>query len=277
MTQPFDHRAGLAALDHPGPLVMGILNTTPDSFSDGGSWGTIDRAVARAQQMIAEGAHIIDIGGESSRPGAEPVSQTEELQRVIPVIERLAGTCVMSIDTTKPEVADNALHAGAHVVNDITASLDEVAGAHKAGWMAMHMQGEPRSMQDNPSYDDVVGEIHTSLAEYSRRGEAAGVPKIWLDPGIGFGKTTNHNLNLLRDLKKLTNVGPGLIVGVSRKRLIGQIHALSDGLSTGKTVEVGDRLEGSILAAVWSWRAGAHIVRVHDVRAAVAAAQYLSR
>ena len=273
----FDHSGGLAALDRPGPLVMGILNTTPDSFSDGGRWGTVDRAVAHAEQMISDGAHIIDIGGESSRPGAVSISTDEELRRVIPVIEQLAGRCIMSIDTAKPDVADAALRAGAHIVNDITALLAEVAGAHRAGWIAMHMQGEPRTMSDNPTYGDVVAEVGASFAEYRGRGEAAGVPRMWLDPGIGFGKSTKHNLNLLRDLQKLTNVDYELVVGASRKRFIGQIHALSDHGSSDELASVDDRLEGSVFAAVWSWSLGAHIVRVHDVRASAAAARLLSQ
>lgn len=253
---------------------MGVLNTTPDSFSDGGRWGTIDRAVAHAELMLADGAHIIDVGGESSRPGAHPVERTEELRRVVPVIERLAGRCVMSIDTTKADVADAALSAGAHLINDISASLENVAGAHAAGWLAMHMQGEPRSMQDNPTYDDVVAEVRSSLADFSRRGEAAGVARLWIDPGYGFGKTTNHNLNLLRDLEMLTTVGQDIAIGVSRKRFIGQIHALSDGV---EHIGADDRLEGSVMAAVWSWRCGAHIVRAHDVRATAIAARMFSR
>lgn len=265
---------GLASLDDKGPLVMGILNTTPDSFSDGGSWGTVDRAVAHAEQMIADGAQIIDVGGESSRPGAHPVERAEELRRVIPVIERLAGRCVLSIDTAKAEVADAALAAGVHIVNDISASLEEVAGAHGAGWLAMHMQGEPRSMQENPTYEDVVAEVADSLADYARRGHAAGVARLWIDPGYGFGKTTNHNLNLLRDLKMLTTVGQDIAIGVSRKRFIGQIHALSDGTDA---VGAEDRLEGSVLAAVWSWRVGAHIVRTHDVRATAMAGRMLGQ
>jgi dihydropteroate synthase len=273
----FHHRGGLAALEHRGPLVMGILNTTPDSFSDGGSWGTVDRAVRQAEQMLIDGAHVIDVGGESSRPGADSVDQDEELRRVIPVIERLAGRCVMSIDTAKPDVAEAALRAGVHIVNDITASLEDVAGAFSAGWIAMHMQGKPRDMQNDPKYQNVVADIQAALELYAKRGEVAGVGKMWLDPGIGFGKTTNHNLNLLRDLKKLTNVGPDLVIGVSRKRLIGQIHALSDHTDPHGVVGVADRLEGSVLAAVWSWRAGAHIVRAHDVRATAAAARILSR
>lgn len=269
----FDHRAGLEALNHPRPLVMGVLNTTPDSFSDGGRWGTIDRAVAHAEQMMADGAHVIDVGGESSRPGAHPVERTEELRRVVPVIERLAGRCVMSIDTAKADVADAALSAGAHIVNDISASLEDVAGAHSAGWLAMHMQGEPRSMQINPTYEDVVSEVKTSLVDYARRGEAAGVARVWIDPGYGFGKTTNHNLNLLRDLQMMTTVGQDIAIGVSRKRFIGQIHALSDGVDQ---VDAADRLEGSVMAAVWSWWSGAHIVRAHDVRATAIAARVLS-
>lgn len=277
MTQAVDHQAMLATLGDRGLLVMGILNTTPDSFSDGGSWGTVDRAVAHAEAMLADGAHVIDIGGESSRPGAAPVSETDELARVLPVIERLAGRCVMSIDTAKPAVAQAAIERGASIVNDITASLEDVAGSANAGWMAMHMQGQPRSMQENPTYDDVLEEIHTALLTYAARGEAAGVPRMWLDPGIGFGKTTNHNLKLLHGMKKLASVGPELVIGVSRKRFIGQIHTLSDRLGSDHRVEASDRLEGSVLAAVWSWVEGAHMVRVHDVRATALAARLLSK
>jgi len=270
-----DPSLGLRALDRPGPVVMGILNTTPDSFSDGGKWGTIDRAVSHAERMLADGAHLIDVGGESSRPGAEPVDRDTELGRVIPVIERLAGRCILSIDTAKPEVAEAALDAGAHIVNDITASLDEVAGSRGAGWIAMHMRGEPRTMQENPTYDDVVDDVTESLLDYTARGNRAGVAKLWLDPGIGFGKTTNHNLNLLRSIKNLTRVGPELVIGVSRKRVIGQIHALSDG-NHAETVPVHDRLEGSTLSAVWSWWEGSHIVRAHDVRSAACAARLVT-
>jgi len=272
----FDHTAGLRALDHPGPLVMGVLNTTPDSFSDGGRWESVERAVAHAERMLAEGAHIIDIGGESSRPGAQSVSIGEELDRTLPVIKRLSGRCVISIDTAKPEVADAALAAGAHVVNDISASLEDVAGAHGAGWIAMHMQGEPATMQDNPSYEDVLAEVAADFDRYVARAERAGVRRVWLDPGIGFGKTTEHNLVLLRDLKKLATVGARLVVGVSRKRFIGQIHALSDGLPARERVGTDDRREGSAFSAVWSWRAGAHIVRVHDVRVSVIATQQMN-
>ncbi len=256
-------------LDGAGPFVMGILNTTPDSFSDGGRHDTVERAVAHGEQMLRDGAHIIDVGGESSRPGADPVSSSEELARVLPVIERLAGQCLISIDTAKPEVADAALSAGAHIVNDITARLEDVAASHNAGWIAMHMLGEPRTMQENPIYGDVVGEIRDALLDAAERGKRAGVPNIWLDPGIGFGKTTKHNLNLLRDVDSLTTIGQRMVVGVSRKRFIGELHAASDGTPQ---VNADDRLEGSIQAAVWSMCGGAHIVRVHDVRPTALAA-----
>lgn len=253
---------------------MGVLNTTPDSFSDGGRYGTIDRAVAQAEHMLKVGAHIIDIGGESSRPGAEPVSQVEELRRVLPVIESLSGRCVMSIDTAKPEVAEAALDAGAHIINDITSSLEQVAGQFGAGWMAMHMQGEPRSMQTAPAYDDVVAEVRDFLIDAVERGRKASVPKMWVDPGIGFGKTTEHNLSLLRDVGSVTSLGCDVVIGVSRKRFIGEIHAHSDGTNDVPAI---DRVEGSVVAAVRAWRAGVKIVRVHDVEPHARAAALLSK
>jgi len=268
-----DDSGRLRALAATKPLIMGILNTTPDSFSDGGAWGTVDRAVAHAESMLTDGAHIIDVGGESSRPGAEPVSSTVELERVLPVITRLAGRCTISVDTRRADVADAALTAGAHIINDITASLEDVAANHGAGWIAMHMLGEPRSMQIDPTYDDVVADIRAELADSARRGETAGVPKIWLDPGIGFGKTAKHNLNLLRDLKMLTTVGHEMAIGVSRKRFLGEIHALSDGVDQ---VGVDDRLEASVFSAVWALTAGAQLVRVHDVRATTLAVDLLN-
>ena len=270
-----DHRQQLQSLPTGQPIVMGILNTTPDSFSDGGSWGTVDRAVAHGEQMLADGAHIIDIGGESSRPGAEPVSQAEELERVIPVIERLAGRCVMSIDTAKAEVAEAALEAGASIVNDITASLEAVAGAHRAGWIAMHMQGEPQTMQENPTYEDVVSEVAEAMTGYLTRGMNAGVEAVWVDPGFGFGKTTDHNLELLRNVQLLAEVAP-LAIGVSRKRFIGDIHAHSV-VESARIVAAEDRIEGSVLAAVWSWANSAHMVRTHDVRVTALAAQMLGK
>ena len=269
-----DPRPVLDELDFDGPLVMGILNTTPDSFSDGGRWATVDRGVAYAEQMLRDGADIIDIGGESSRPGADPVSLDEELNRTIPVIEALAGRCVISIDTAKPEVAEAAIAAGAHLVNDITASLEAVAASGNAGWIAMHMQGRPQTMQDDPHYDDVVAEVGAGLVAAGARGRAAGVDHVWLDPGIGFGKTTDHNLTLLRHLPQLIDmVGDRLLVGVSRKRFIGDILAINE----QNIAEVGanDRREGSMVCSVWSWLRGAHIVRVHDVRVTALAARHI--
>ena len=267
-----DPRPILEQLDHNRPLVMGILNATPDSFSDGGTWGTVDRAVAHAEQMLTNGADIIDVGGESSRPGAESVDLDTEVERVIPVIERLAGRCVLSVDTAKPEVAEAAIASGAHIVNDITASLETVAAAGNAGWVAMHMQGEPRTMQKTPTYDNVVREVTDSLRQATERGRAAGVEHLWLDPGIGFGKSTTHNLELLQSIRKLAMVDEKLVVGVSRKRLVGELHAASD--RAQNVAGLADRLEGSIVAAVWSWYHSAHIVRVHDVRASVLAAKH---
>lgn len=269
-----DPRSVLGELDGERSLIMGILNTTPDSFSDGGKWGTVDRAVQQAERMLADGADIIDIGGESSRPGADPVDVTEELGRVIPVIDALAGRCVMSIDTAKPDVAEAAVAHGAHIVNDITASLEGVAGSAGAGWIAMHMQGEPRTMQHDPSYSDVVGEVEDYLAAAIRRGRDAGIEHVWVDPGIGFGKTFEHNLLLLQSVTRLANLGAGLLVGVSRKRFIGEIHAHSD-RTPGEQISPDDRLEGSIVGAVWSLARGARMVRVHDVRATALARRYL--
>ncbi len=251
---------------------MGILNATPDSFSDGGSWGTIDRAVVHAEQMLRDGADIIDVGGESSRPGAGSVDLEVELGRVLPVITELAGRCVISIDTAKAEVAEAAIAAGAHIVNDITASLEAVAAAGNAGWVAMHMQGEPRTMQEAPVYTDVVREVAESLRDAAERGRTVGIEHLWLDPGIGFGKSTAHNLQLLQNIQKLGMVEDKLLVGVSRKRVIGELHSLSD--RAQDVAGPADRLEGSIVAAVWSWYHTAHIVRVHDVRASVLAAKH---
>ena len=262
----------LEALDRPGPLIMGVLNTTPDSFSDGGRWSQLDVAVDHAERMLAEGADLIDVGGESSRPGAEPVPVTEELDRVLPVIDRLVGICPLSIDTAKAEVADAALAAGAVVLNDITASLEHVAAAHGAGWIAMHMQGEPRTMQHDPHYEDVVAEVATELRDAYERGRAAGVERIWIDPGIGFGKTTRHNLELVRETARFGAPGARTAIGVSRKRFIGQLHAASDAV---EQVGPEDRLAGSVLAAVWAARAGAHMIRVHDVRATARALELL--
>lgn len=271
-----DHAAQLRSLPSAGPIIMGILNVTPDSFSDGGRSNTVERAVANAERMLSDGAHIIDVGGESSRPGAHPVSSLDELARVLPVIERLAGRCVISIDTAKPEVADAALQAGASIVNDITASLEDVAGAHCAGWVAMHMQGSPQTMQNNPSYADVVEEVLSEFDDYVARAERAGVSSVWVDPGFGFGKSDDHNLALVRSIALASERAP-VLIGVSRKRSIGKIHAASDKTAESGQTAVGDRVEGSVMAAVWSWARQAHIVRTHDVRVTALAAQFLRK
>jgi dihydropteroate synthase len=241
-------------------LVMGILNVTPDSFSDGGRWFDRDAAVARGLAMVAEGADVVDVGGESTRPGAEPVGEAEERRRVVPVVEALAPHVRVSVDTTKPAVAEAALGAGATLVNDVSASLADVAAAHGAGWVAMHMQGEPRTMQQDPHYDDVVAEVTAFLEERAAEGRAAGVGEVWIDPGIGFGKASAHNLSLLRHLPTLVATGLPVVVGTSRKSFLGSLVGGAD---------ADDRLEGSVATAVWAAEKGVAMVRVHDVAATV--------
>ena len=248
------------------PSVMGIINVTPDSFSDGGVHFDPSVAAAAARQMIAEGAAIVDVGGESTRPGSEGVPLDEELRRVLPVLEQVAGELPVSIDTTKAEVARRALALGAVMVNDVTAlrgdpALVGVVAESDAALCLMHMQGEPRTMQEGPRYDDVVSEVAAFLEERLRFAVDQGVAedRVVLDPGIGFGKTVEHNLELIRRLDELTALGRPVLVGVSRKsslrRLIGD----------------GDLLAASIAAAVTAYERGATILRVHDVRETVEA------
>ena len=246
------------------PLVMGVLNVTPDSFSDGGRWFDPEAAVARGLELVAEGADVVDVGGESTRPGAEPVDPAEELRRVVPVIEALAPHVRVSVDTRKREVAEAAVAAGATLVNDVSASLHDVAAAAGVGWVAMHMQGDPRTMQADPHYDDVVADVRAFLVERAERARDAGVAEVWIDPGIGFGKTVEHNLALLRHLDALVATGHPVVVGTSRKRFIGALTGVDD---------PGDRLEGSLATAVWAMHAGVGMVRVHDVRPHVQAAR----
>jgi dihydropteroate synthase len=243
---------------------MGVLNVTPDSFSDGGRYFDLERALARGLEMIAEGADVIDVGGESSRPGARPVPEAEELRRVVPVIEALARHVRVSVDTTKPAVAEAALSAGATLLNDISASLWPVAASCGAGWVAMHMRGTPGTMQDDPRYDDVVGEVHGFLIERARQAVEAGVREVWVDPGIGFGKTARHNLTLLHHLPVLAASGFPVLVGTSRKGFLG----LLAGGPGEERAPVAQRLPGSIATATWAMLAGAAMVRVHDVAAA---------
>jgi len=257
-----------------GPLVMGVLNVTPDSFSDGGAWADADAAVAHGRALLAEGAHVIDVGGESTRPGADPVGIGEELARVVPVLERLAPDVAaagarLSIDTRHAEVARAAVAAGATIVNDVSASLEAVAAEAGVAWVAMHMLGTPATMQQDPRYDDVVGEVLASLVAAAERGRAAGVEDVWIDPGIGFGKTAAHNWALLAALDRFVGTGFPVAVGTSRKGFLGAAAGDADGAS-GPT-PAGDRLEGSIATAVWAATMGAAMIRVHDVRATVTA------
>jgi dihydropteroate synthase len=255
-----------------GPWVMGVLNVTPDSFSDGGQWPDIEAAAAQALAMAAAGADIIDIGGESTRPGAPAVSVGQELDRVLPVIAaiRTRTETPISIDTMKPAVARAAIEAGATMWNDVTAlafapeSL-EIAAALGAPVVLMHMQGDPRTMQADPRYDDVVAEVADFLAERAAIAEAAGVhpAKIWIDPGIGFGKTLQHNLALIRGLPRLRNrTERRLVFGASRKSFIAKIDP---------GAETDQRLGGSIGAALAAWEFGADMLRVHDVAETVQA------
>lgn len=255
---------------------MGVLNITPDSFSDGGQFNSIERAVGRAMAMVEEGADIIDIGGESTRPGSPGVTAEVEVARVVPVIEAIASRCAipLSVDTHKPAVAEAALQAGAHIVNDISGLRDpamvEVARRYQAGVVIMHMQGTPRTMQDQPSYHDVVAEVGQFLRERVEESVRAGIPaeRIVVDPGIGFGKTLEHNLDLLRGLATIiTQAGRPVLAGVSRKRFIGMI--------TNR--ETGDRLAGSLAAASFAIARGARIIRVHDVKESCDAARMIDR
>ena len=262
---------------------MGIVNVTPDSFSDGARFLAPEAAVARGRELFDAGAAVVDVGGESTRPGAEPVPVAEELARVVDVVAGLAPHGRVSIDTTKPEVAQAAAAAGADILNDVSASLHEVAAELDMTWIAVHRQGCPATMQVAPRYDDVVAEVGDFLAAAVERGMAAGVPEVWIDPGIGFGKSTAHNLELLANLERLTASGAPVVVGASRKRFIGELHARSDsgartdggarsdGGGDQADVPTDDRLEGSLAAAAWAFAQGASVVRAHDVAATVRA------
>ena len=254
---------GILFADDSRPRVMGILNVTPDSFSDGGRSLAFDDALSTAARLVAEGADILDIGGESSRPGADIVPEAEEIARVVPVIKALAdqGTVPISIDTTKPEVAARAIAAGASILNDIR-GLDDpellaLAARSGVGVVLMHMQGTPQTMQINPSYDDVVEEVHEDLARRIGRAVKAGIPleRISIDPGIGFGKTFEHNLALLRNLERFRRLGCVVLMGTSRKGFLTKL--------TRHRTE--DRTIASVTSALACAQAGARVVRVHDV------------
>jgi dihydropteroate synthase len=246
------------------PLIMGVVNVTPDSFSDGGRFAEASRAIAHARRLIEEGADILDIGGESTRPGSAPVPIEEERRRVLPVLEGLSACGVpIAVDTRKTQLMRDALAAGASVINDITAlaaagALEAVASSESAVCL-MHMRGDPRTMQDAPAYDDVVQEVHDFLQERVAAAVAAGIQRarIVVDPGFGFGKTLEHNLALLRGLSGLAGLGGALLAGLSRKSMLGRL--------TGR--EVGERVHASVAAALLAVKNGANIVRVHDVAA----------
>lgn len=263
--------AGRFVFQFPRPaVVMGIVNVTPDSFADGGRYYDPAAAVDHAHALVAEGAEIIDIGGESTRPGAGAVAEAEELRRVLPVIERLSGNLgvPVSIDTRKPEVARQALAAGASLINDVGAAhnmsaMATLLAATGAGYVCMHMQGEPATMQQRPTYTHLVPEVHAFLRARLDQLQLLGVPpdQVVLDVGLGFGKTVEHNLQLLAALGRFTTLGRPLLVGASRKSFIGKILG----------VEVGDRLSGSVACALWAAREGALLFRVHDVAPTVQA------
>ncbi len=265
-TPQLDCAGRLLKLDR--PQVMGIVNVTPDSFSDGGAHDTLEAAVAHALKLVEEGADLLDVGGESTRPGAGEVSVEEELRRVIPVIEQLSkqASLPISIDTSKPEVMRAAVAAGAGMINDVQALRREgaldAAAALGVPVVLMHMLGEPRSMQQAPDYDDVVGDVHRFLAERLFAAEMSGIAKknLLVDPGFGFGKNTQHNLALLAQLERFTELGVPVLAGLSRKRSIGEI--------TGREA-TRDRVAGSVAAHLIAAQRGAMILRVHDVAATV--------
>jgi dihydropteroate synthase len=246
-------------------LVMGIVNVTPDSFSDGGSYANVDDAVKHAIQMVADGAELVDVGGESTRPGSDAVAPEEEIHRVVPVIRRIVDELPdvhVSVDTRKPAVARAALEGGATIVNDVSAGADPamfgVVGEAGAGMVLMHMKGEPKTMQDDPSYYDVVAEVRGFLGDRVEAAVGAGIDleRLCIDPGIGFGKTLEHNLAILHDIRAFHHLGVPVLVGPSRKRFIG---TLTD-------TEVDDRIEGTAGVVAWCAAERVDIVRVHDVK-----------
>jgi len=255
------------SIDLAAPKIMGILNTTPDSFSDGGLFVSKTEALKRIGQMVEEGADIIDIGGESTRPGADPVSLEEELERVIPILEKAVArfkSVLFSVDTTKYEVAKTALESGAHIINDISGLQKEprlatLCGEHKAGIVLMHSQGDPKTMQKNPQYEDVISDLQRFFKKQVDQALNAGITSLFIDPGIGFGKTLEHNLKIIANLDKFTNFDYPLLVGASRKSMIGELLG-------GRPVH--DRLTGTIAVHYHCLIRGAKLLRVHDIKEA---------
>jgi dihydropteroate synthase len=252
-------------------LIMGILNVTPDSFSDGGLYYDVDTAVTHGKKMVSDGADIIDIGGESTRPGSAPLSEKEELERILPVLTHLLEetSIPISIDTYKPHVADACLKTGAHILNDITGMINpemrKIAAVHKIPIILMHMKGTPKTMQQNPTYQDLLGEITTFFREQITQTRKEGIQHIIIDPGIGFGKTVEHNLQILKHLRTFKTLNCPICVGPSRKSFIGTITGLS----------VKERLEGTLAAVTIAIMNGANIVRIHDVNECKRAVQVI--
>jgi dihydropteroate synthase len=255
------------------PKLMGVVNVTPDSFSDGGLYLDAEAAIAHGLELAEQGAEILDVGGESTRPGAEAVGADVEMERVVPVVAGLGEAATVSIDTSKAVVAEAALEAGASIVNDVTAlrgdpEIGALCAERGVDLVLMHMRGDPRTMQEDPRYDDVVDDVKAFLAKRMEAAVAVGVAeeRVWLDPGIGFGKTLDHNLELLRRLGELRELGRPLVVGTSRKSFIGKI----DGS------EVGDRIGGTLASSVLAAADGADVLRVHDVAEAAQAVRVAS-
>lgn len=244
---------------------MGIVNTTPDSFYPDSRTTARDAAIERGRSMFDLGADVVDVGGESTRPGAATVSEVEELERVIDVVRELSRHGRVSIDTQKPGVARRAVEAGANIINDVSGTLVELAGELGCSYVAMHRQGDAATMQDAPQYDDVVGEVFAFLEGLALRARASGVRQLWLDPGIGFGKTVEHNLALLASTPALVEMGErydaGVLIGVSRKRFLGALGR--------ESLDVKDRLDGTIAAEAHAIMCGATMIRAHDVKSAV--------
>lgn len=255
------------------PEVMGIVNATPDSFFPASRTAAADEAIARGREHLAAGADVVDVGGESTRPGAESVDEDEERRRVVPVIRALAREGRVSVDTQKAAVARAGVDAGASIVNDVSGTLAEVAGELGVGYVAVHRQGDASTMQIDPHYDDVVAEVGEALAALAGRARAAGVGALWLDPGIGFGKTLEHNLTLLAHVAYFVDLAreydAGVLIGTSRKSFLGALGA--------RPLTVDERLEGSLATEAWSLVEGASMIRVHDVAPAVALRDLLVR
>jgi len=255
------------------PLVMGIVNVTPDSFYPAARTRVGDAGIRRGRELFDVGCDVVDVGGESTRPGADPVGVDEEMARVLPVIRELSLLGPVSVDTKKEKVARAAVREGASIINDVSATLLEVAAELGVGYVAMHAQGDPKTMQVRPTYEDVVEEVATFLGALAARAQELGVRPMWIDPGIGFGKTVEHNLALLAGSRRLVDLaqryGAGVLVGTSRKRFLARLG--------DQELEVDERLEGSIATEAWAMLEGVSMVRVHDAVAAVQLRELLVR